>query len=113
MKYTAAPWENSGYLVTDDNGVIIADCRIRIPKFSFEPWKSNENRSVEELRANARLIAAAPRMFEALKAFEHAITHGEIQAQFVGQMLLGDAIEKATAAMAEATGAELAKELER
>ena len=58
--------------------------------------------------ANAEFIVKAcnshDALLEALKAFEHAFDSGlDIKAEFVGSMLLGDAIEKAKAAIIKAT----------
>ena len=58
----------------------------------------------EDPQAHAHLIAAAPELLEALLAFKYAFENSDVQAEFVGQMLLGDAIIKAEAAIAKAEG---------
>ena len=52
--HTPGPWESKRRLVWDTNGFSLADC-----------W--DYNRTEEECFANARLIAAAPDMLEALE----------------------------------------------
>lgn len=74
MKHTKGPWTNLGYNVkeckfdvaTEDNKKLIA----RLSVFSGEP-------ETRESQANARLIAAAPELLEALQMIrEHALSIG-------------------------------------
>jgi hypothetical protein len=54
IKHTAAPWHQGGYEVQDDKGALICN---------LSGWRGEQ-----QTLANARLIAAAPDLLEALKA---------------------------------------------
>lgn len=53
IKHTAAPWHQGGYEVQDDKGALICN---------LSGWRGEQ-----QTLANARLIAAAPELLEALK----------------------------------------------
>lgn len=62
VKHTPGPWHAGEYeeydqAVIGPAGIMVADCSIY-----------HETRSIETNQANARLIAAAPEMYAALKA---------------------------------------------
>ena len=52
-KHTAAPWHHGGYEIQDDKGALICN---------LSGWRGEQ-----QTLANARLIAAAPELLEALK----------------------------------------------
>lgn len=84
-KYTLGPWEfkviNRAFEVHSRFGLIAEPC----------------GRSVSETKANARLIAAAPELLEALKAAKAFHTH-----QGIDVFPVSDVIDRA---IAKATGA--------
>ena len=57
MSYTKGKWYNDGSDVRCDGGYFIADC---------EGGRDGEDIAINEQEANARLIAAAPDLLEAL-----------------------------------------------
>ena len=60
---TKGNWTKSGLLITQiERNVLIADCR--------------QGTNLNEMDANAQLIAAAPAMYEALKELMQAIDNG-------------------------------------
>lgn len=58
-KHTEGTWNDEGFTVQLEDRTIIADCCVTNPISGSPPAK--------EYRANARLIAAAPELAEALK----------------------------------------------
>ena len=52
-KHTAAPWHHGGYEIQDDKGALICN---------LSGWRGEQ-----QTLANAKLIAAAPELLEALK----------------------------------------------
>ena len=81
-KHTPGPWHTAG-----DQGVQIRSQRDQIAKV----WTMRGN----EWKANARLIASAPELLEALKA---------VLANSLDSKGLADAHKQARAAIAKATG---------
>ena len=64
-KHTQGPWEiNSGTTVYAQNGIARLRRRAALCKTDIS---SSEGDTLEKARANARLIAAAPELLEALK----------------------------------------------
>lgn len=63
-RHTPGKWNDEGFTVQLEDRTIIADCCVTNPISGSPPAK--------EYRANARLIAAAPVMLEALQAQEDA-----------------------------------------
>ena len=63
MKYTKAPWSNTGLEIRAQNSTIIATVYSHLPN----------NQSREEAEANAKLIAAAPAMLELLIRIEKSL----------------------------------------
>ena len=94
-KFTAGPWEAIGNLVRSamsDGGFLIAECR-----------DGNGQPHSDEANANARLIAAAPELFEALteidKRFRQCMLLGlsaEEAFDSFYQLIVSDALAKAT-----------------
>lgn len=101
MSHTPGPWRVivnpvRGVIVKGPNGVIIASRPL------CKEWKRNE-----ELYANARLIAAAPEMYEALEELRDKVwriidLHRDSEARAEANM----ALERANAALAKARGDE-------
>ncbi len=81
MKHTPGPWEaycmgSEGYIVKRDNrglsaATVKAELRDRTTPIAYM------DRDFETQKANARLIAAAPRMFEVLRAIVEAFAARE------------------------------------
>lgn len=64
-KHTPGPWKYLGRITTCDNGTMewpTVEC-------AFRRYIKPEGRTDDECEANARLIAAAPEMYEALQMF--------------------------------------------
>ena len=78
-KHTAAPWHHGGYEIQDDKGALICN---------LSGWRGEQ-----QTLANARLIAAAPELLEALKVL---VANGGIGSE--------DMFDDARAAIAKATG---------
>src|SRR5258708_5563553 len=101
-KHTAGPWENDDTRkvfkyahVIRRNGLIIAT----IHQSSFDS-------TAQEFAANARLIAAAPKMYDALKAITgraEGLLDGESDTQYLWDKL-GPEYRQAMAAIAEVEG---------
>lgn len=95
MKSTPGPWRwtcNNKYLVQD-----VADAEV----FILENYDDAFEGPLKE--ANARLIAAAPELLEALKELEG---NARQAAAFVPHILLIGAVEQAAKAIAKAEGRE-------
>ncbi|KKN69061.1 hypothetical protein LCGC14_0445330 [marine sediment metagenome] len=58
-KYTPGPWYSGGCVVWQEEGVMLADLSVPLPSNGLSP---------DETEANAKLIAQAPAMLEALEA---------------------------------------------
>ena len=87
-EYTAGPWHADFQKISEvkaDNGALIARC--------------NKLTSLTNLQANARLIAAAPELLEALEAMKSSF-HG---VEWM-EPLMQQASAMARAAIAKATG---------
>lgn len=83
-KHTPGPWRKSGVIIKGANGEAVC----------FLSQRNDDHRKPDgELEANARLIAAAPKLLEALEV---------IVAAFDGD--IADALKAAQAAIAEAKG---------
>ena len=57
MAHTQGPWKRDGCIVTDRNGVLVADCRAGEP--GWLNFISNRPLTLEELEGNARICEAA------------------------------------------------------
>jgi hypothetical protein len=69
IKHTAAPWHQGGYEVQDDKGALICN---------LSGWRGEQ-----QTLANARLIAAAPELLEALKlAYRYALDNADQEYPF-------------------------------
>lgn len=88
-KHTAGPW---GIIIGDAGPIVFSGQKSNMVAHCIKAWSS------EERMANARLIAAAPDLLEALKAMFDATTDNEIRGAD------GSPIERARAAIAKATG---------
>lgn len=67
-KHTPGPWERTGRLAVYGEGDFVAICSTRYERTADPaeyPWPSN----IQESVANARLIAAAPEMYEMLERY--------------------------------------------
>ena len=99
---TASPWDNSGMLVHSSEdphgGKFIAD-------LSQMEWADPDDYDPDEAQANARLIAAAPNLFEALaKLRDEADVHAWIEESGQRGWGLADALCAAEAALKMARG---------
>lgn len=95
VKYTPGPWVAAGFWVEhpDENVPDICTCDPR------DIDRSSLLRSHSEIKANARLIAAAPDMLEALQSLVRAVE------QFTSAVALGwPELEQAKAVITQATG---------
>lgn len=94
-KHTPGPWE-----IRDVNVTFIS---IGAPEHHSlaDTWAIDEGVTTEQLHANARLIAAAPELLEALEQISHAeaATYDDIHAA------IQDLVGIARAVIAKATGA--------
>ncbi len=107
-KFTAGPWEM--IVGTDEHGgeSIVEVLSPYEPDGQFQvaclngPWDGDGNAS-EECRANARLIAAAPALYEALKEAEQRLNHAAFVARNQEDADLFQATrDKARAALSQA-----------
>jgi len=87
-KHTASPWHHGGYEIQDDKGALICN---------LSGWRSEQ-----QTLANARLIAAAPELLEALQAFDNAAKESTTIITFAGRSL--KLLTQARAAIAKAEG---------
>ncbi len=60
IKCAKREWKCLGLIIVDKDEFLVADCRPKKPVSVFESYKSSRDKSVEELTADAHLIAAAP-----------------------------------------------------
>ena len=98
-KVTANDYKSLGVeTVSDDIYARVTICEIQLAH--GEPFNSDEN---DEPKANARLIAAAPELLEALKKATMALAWHE---QEHGVAMDAVIVEQARAAIAKATGGE-------
>lgn len=89
-KHTPGPWdyvpgtEHHGPYVTTEYGSTVADCYYMSNPYSLSVRNGGDSKPINHMRemadANARLIAAAPDMLEALKQAEQQIDYGQIDA---------------------------------
>ncbi len=78
MKHTPGPWDHNDNLHESDGIIEIFDA---LDEDGLTPIAHvlREGRSFFDTKANARLIAAAPDLYEALIAISKAFADGEIQ----------------------------------
>lgn len=94
-QFTPGPWQ-TGHMMDGDNVWIGPDCNAIPVAYVDRDWQ----RARDEWGANARLIAAAPDLYAALKDMliasqpQHTFRH----------VFMGEAQEKARAALAKARG---------
>jgi hypothetical protein len=98
MEHTKAPWSHLGWIITGGDGSTVA---------RIVPWDSSGTR--DEDIANARLIAAAPDLLEALEGMIIALRKQARLAHVAGGDVYlsednGDVWIKARAAIAKAKG---------
>lgn len=109
-KHTPGPWNIVHGSIQHANGTIASTWsprKVSEDREDGESWLDMRRRTeperdavAAEQRANARLIAAAPELLEALEPFAHAtLTH---TGQVIG--LTREDFERAIAAIAKATG---------
>lgn len=88
--YTPGPWNVDEYgHVVDKDGFTIAEAdstgvfpnwaSLGIQHWADAPGKAFIDRADDEVEANTNLIAAAPELYEALKAIRDAFIKGEIK----------------------------------
>ena len=97
-KHTPGPWsiDGGGSVISSDAVTDLAILNMANPRFS---WGGSDFSTKSHREANARLIAAAPELLDALR-FCAAVCAGEI----MHKQGLIDALEKARSAIAKATG---------
>lgn len=93
MKHTPGPWECSGNNVSTPKGIF--ELPIKGPTGYEQQW------DIEEIYANARLVAAAPEMLEALKRI---IAFPNLTVSIGYHGCLDDAIQQAILAVSKAEG---------
>lgn len=98
MSHTPGPWRTAirrGYISvfsgTENNAEMVADC-------------TNLNLEVKERVANARLMAAAPELLDALRMLVSLVDHGSVIIDHSDRRETLRDHEKARAAIAKATG---------
>lgn len=96
-KHTPGPWVANGrYIGTPNHKSFIAECKDQNGNWTNEPMAV----------ANARLIAAAPELLEALQAIErHHVEQNRLKGRDEGK---SKTLTIARAAIAKATGSEAA-----
>jgi hypothetical protein len=111
-KHTPGPWDTdttqcgsplacTSIAVRGPDGFPLADVTLFWPRGCFEPYPEKNELDEGEAQANARLIAAAPELLEALKLAVQAMRapmdewKGEVERR---------ALDTANAAIAKATG---------
>lgn len=105
-KYTEGPWdyvpstEHHGPYVTTDFGTTVCDFYVMSNPDSWSVRNGGDSKPIHHLYemadANARLVAAAPGLLEALKEFVHPYQSGNLTER--------ELREKALAAIAKAEG---------
>ena len=111
QKFTPGPWT---LCRTIDGEKTVAFHVAADPHGSLHPvveYREGKVRAPEEIEANARLISAAPELVEALRDVTqhlHVLSAGEVddpKAGITGWRECHEAIDRARAALAKATGA--------
>lgn len=97
-KHTPGPWTIEGH--PQGTGFRVADANKR----SVAAFPSTSRRPDDERIANARLIAAAPELLAALKEAHRLLPSLIHTSTDIDAVELGDAIERARAAIARAEG---------
>lgn len=98
MNYTKGEWKRLGWIIVDKDGVLIADCRRHEPASVFESYNSNRDTPIEEITANAHLIASAPDLYKALKEAANFVNIVKASSHPLAiSWELGEVIEKALA----------------
>jgi len=83
--------------------VVRGDWRYELRGLAYATWQDCDQR--DEYEANARLIAAAPTMLEALKEAERFLDYfANGRVEFIGAGTPHTALEQVSAAIAKATG---------
>ena len=91
-KHTQREWHNNGLEIRSQSGMILANIYKHLPS----------NQSLEEAEANARLMASAPELLEALNELKEKYLFNQTKAQaknnHIDETLIKveSAIEKAT-----------------
>lgn len=115
MSYTQGKWGEGRWIsgewrapMRDDSmtttaRIIRSECgkAVAMAVTSYEAWK--DKKADEEMRANARLIAAAPELLEALQELEDVASFIHVEDRRERRHL-SDALEKARAAISRALG---------
>lgn len=70
---------------------------------SFVSVEEHERKSIEEVQANAHLIAAAPEMLEALEEAEEVITRDGVSTLYEWDLKLKELAKQISNAIAKAT----------
>jgi hypothetical protein len=98
MSHSTGPWRTAirrGYISvfsgTENNAEMVADC-------------SNLNLEVKECLANARLIAAAPELLEALEVLVSLVDNGSVIIDHSDRRETERDYDRARSAIAKATG---------
>lgn len=106
-KHTPGPWRPNGLMVEVANGMALQVAAVRscqsddVTVAVYAPAIGNAPRTMEQARANARLISAAPDMLEALRMARAAIDSYQ---RMDGQVCETAATRAIDAAIAKATG---------
>lgn len=102
QKFTPGPWT---LCRTTDGGKTVAFHVAADPHGSLHPvveYREGKVRAPEEIEANARLISAAPELYEALK--ELAAAYDNYDGGSISEKRISRAIEAADAALTKARG---------
>lgn len=101
-QHTPGPWSNTPMQET----VWAQDGQVQVAKVSDMPWANGKSDWLTE-QANARLIAAAPDLLDALGDMLEAYAPGadhSVAGSPAGENVLHPAVKAARAAIAKATG---------
>lgn len=99
-KHTPGPWKAYGFMITGGDFRQVADCNMPVGTPGRE-----EDATVDEDQANARLIAAAPALLESLRELLECMDD-EVPVFVLENPKVDACLERARSAINKATGGE-------
>ena len=104
--HTPGPWNvGRGEFTTTESGIVFT--RINGPKMGIVATAYAHDRNIDECEANARLIAAAPELLEALQTLKKELWAAGLKLNVRKHFALMAADAQAGTAVARATGQSL------